>query len=188
MGDTLKFLRDIKYPKAKKGYNEYESTSSSNAKEKQNLEKAKSYLQAFYGPEAIVIEAGDCFLNYLGVDFIIKEKNGNTITVDLKVCDGDCYDYFVKIDAYKTSDNWKSSFPAMDNKINDKFLFINKNKVILVSRTEIEKIPLPPEEDTEFMKVDKYKTTKKAVINIEKCRKNILSEEKEFSTFGNFLK
>lgn len=154
-----------KYKKAHETYLKYKDINGTNNTEKQFIPEALQALEEIF-PNSTIIEIGDNILNYLGVDFIV-DYNGRQTFIDLKVCQH-CHDKEVVIDAYKhNNDKW---FPASDVKINDTFLFINADNIILVPA---EFIPVPPIEECWFYRRDLKRTTKKATIDLSGIRKRV---------------
>lgn len=155
-----------KYAKAHAAYLKHKDTNQTNNTEALFIDEAVKCLK---GQNNNVITVPDCLLNYLGIDFIV-ESGSFVTTYDLKVCQH-LNGTEVLIDAYK-HDNYGNWFCALDNKINDYFIFINADNIIIVPFKTIRN-KIPPMEECFFMKRDLYKTTKKAIVDLSDCRKLI---------------
>lgn len=162
---TVNELRE-KYNKAHEAYLKYKDTNGTNNVEAQFLPVIFMYKKQIFGDKDVMIMP-DCFLNYLGTDFVASDGT----TYDLKVCQH-CKGTEVLIDAYKHDENgnW---FCALDNKVNDYFIFVNYDNIVIVSTREIRKL-IPSIEDCFFLKRDLYRTTKKALVDVKCCRKLII--------------
>ena len=160
-------LKD-KYNKAHEAYLKYKDINKTNNTEALFIPEALKCLQSQF-PNDTIITTPDCFLNYIGIDFIVARENA-LFSYDLKVCQH-LHNTEVLIDAYKHDENgnW---FCALDNKANDYFMFINADNIIIIP-AKIIRNKIPQIEDCFFMKRDLYKTTKKAVIDVKDCRKLI---------------
>ena len=152
-----------KYNKAHSAYLQYKDTNGTNNVEAQFLPVLFMYKKQVFGDKDVIV-IPDSFLNYLGVDFVASDGT----TYDLKVCQY-CKGTEVLIDAYRHDDkgNW---FCALDNKINDFFIFVNNDNIIIVPTKEIIK-KIPSIKDCFFKKRNLYKKTKKAIIDVKDCRK-----------------
>ena len=154
-----------KYNKAHEAYLKYKDTNGTN-----NIEAA-------YLPE--IIEAlkrdfyivPDCLLNFLGCD-LIDLKSGQLY--DVKICQY-LHGTEVLIDCWKhdKKGNW---YKATDVKINDAFIFLNHDNIIIITTKYIEN-RIPPKEDCFYMKRDIYRTTLKAVIDVSDCRKLVIPRQ-----------
>ena len=162
---TLNELRE-KYEKAHSAYLRHKDTNGTNNVEAEFLPILFMYKKQIFGDKDVMI-IPDSFLNYLGCDFVTSDG----ITYDLKVCKY-CKGTEVLIDTYKHDEkgNW---FCALDNKINDFFIFVNNDNIIILPEFEIRK-KIPTIDKCFFMKRDIYKTTKKAIIDVNDCRKLII--------------
>ena len=160
---NLNELRE-KYNKAHSAYLQYKDTNGTNNVEAQFLPIILMYKKQIFGDKEIMFMP-DCFLNYLGCDIISSDGN----VYDLKVCQY-CKGTEVLIDAYSKPDNHKS----LDDKVNDMFIFINADNIIITNRCDIYKL-VPPIEDCFYMKRDLYKTKLKAVVDTKSIRKLIIA-------------
>lgn len=156
---TINELKD-KYEKAHKAYLQYKDINGTNNVEAQFLPVLFMYKKQVFGDKDVIM-IPDSFLNYLGVDFVSSDG----ITYDLKVCQY-CKGTEVLIDAYSKPNNHRS----IEDKINDFFIFINADNIIITPRKEIEKI-IPPIEKCFYMKRDVYKTKLKAIVDTKSIRK-----------------
>lgn len=156
---TINELKD-KYEKAHEAYLQYKDINKTNATEAQFLPVLFMYKKQVFGDKDVII-IPDSFLNYLGVDFVSSDGT----TYDLKVCQY-CKGTEVLIDAYSKPNNHRS----IEDKINDFFIFINADNIIITPRKEIEKI-IPPVEKCFYMKRDVYKTKLKAIVDTKSIRK-----------------
>lgn len=159
-----------KYTKAHEAYLKHKDTNGTNNIEAQFIPEALANLQKQF-PNGTIITVPDCFLNYAGADFIVSIGN-HLYTYDLKVCQH-LQGTEVMIDAYKhdKQGNW---YNALDDKLNDYFIFINADNLIIVPTNYIRK-RIPPKEQCFFLTRDLYKTTMKAVIDLTGCRKLVFS-------------
>lgn len=160
---TINELR-TKYEKAHCAYLKYKDTNGTNNVEAQFLPIILQYKDKIFGNKDIMLMP-DCFLNYLGCDIIASDG----VTYDLKVCQY-CKGTEVLIDAYSKPDNHVS----LDDKINDMFIFVNSDNIIITAKSEIRKL-IPPVDKCFHMKRDIYKTKLKAVIDTKSIRKLIIS-------------
>ena len=156
---TINELKD-KYEKAHEAYLQYKDTNGTNNVEAQFLPVLFMYKKQIFGDKDVII-IPDSFLNYLGVDFVASDGT----TYDLKVCQY-CKGTEVLIDAYSKPNNHRS----IEDKINDYFIFVNADNIIITPRKEIEKI-IPPVEKCFYMKRDVYKTKLKAIVDTKSIRK-----------------
>lgn len=163
---TINELKD-KYERAHSAYLQYKDTNGTNNVEAQFLPIILQYKSKIFGNKDIMFMP-DSFLNFIGGDIIASDGN----IYDVKICRY-CKDTEVLIDAYKHDEkgNW---FCALDNKINNFFIFVNCDNIIIVPDWEIRK-KIPTIDKCFFMKRDIYKTTKKAIIDVKDCRKLIIS-------------
>lgn len=155
-----KQLRD-RYCNAHEVFLQYRHTNQTNNIEAEFRPKAYEFLKKYFDE---VFETGPSFLDYVGVDFIVK-KGEETFTVDLKTCRHQEWFQFL-MDARRKDENgnWVH---ALDTKITDYFLFINKHFICLVDYNMLyERIQKLREDQLKFMQLDKYKTTKKAILTI----------------------
>lgn len=156
---TINELKD-KYEKAHEAYLQYKDINGTNNVEAQFLPVLFMYKKQVFGDKDVIM-IPDSFLNYLGVDFVASDGT----TYDLKVCQY-CKGTEVLIDAYSKPNNHRS----IEDKINDFFIFINADNIIITPRKEIEKI-IPPVEKCFYMKRDVYKTKLKAIVDTKSIRK-----------------
>ncbi len=158
-------LKD-KYNKAHEAYLKYKDTNQTNNIEAQFLPEVLEYLKETLNGYTIIV-VPDCFLNFLGCD-IIASKGERIILYDLKICQH-LYNTEVMIDGYKhdTKGNW---YNALDDKINDFFIFVNHDNIIVTTAKAIRN-RIPKEEDCFFLRRDLYHTTKKAIIDLSDARK-----------------
>jgi len=159
-----------KYKNAHEVYLKYKDTNQTNNIEAQYIDEVKSILQKQF-PSGIIITVPDCLLNFLGIDFIVSVGE-RLYTCDLKVC-RHLSGTEVMIDAYKHTKDGKW-YNALDDKLNDMFIFLNADSIIFIPTNYIRK-RIPPENDCFFLRRDLYHTTKKAVIDVKDCRKLIFS-------------
>lgn len=155
-----------KYKSAKAGYNKYCNVNTSNAREKEYKELAMNFLREHY---AKVEDTGNSFSNYLGEDFSCWDENGNKVAVDQKTC-VNCEKLQVLVDAWKKVDKYDKEYLvfALDTKVTEAFLFINKSVIALVDFDVVyKKTKEVPKSECFFMAADYYQTTKKAVITLE---------------------
>lgn len=146
-----------KYKNAHEAYLKYKDTNQTN-----NIEAAfiPEILKAMNRDLFVV---PDCLLNYLGAD-LVDLKTG--YTYDIKVCQH-LHGTEVMIDAYKKNEI------ALDSKINNAFVFLNADNIIIVPFKYVyDKIP--PREECFYLKRDLYHTTLKAVIDVKDCRKLVI--------------
>lgn len=152
-----------KYEKARGAYLKHRYTNKTNNIEAEYIETAQKFLEKYYD---IVLSTPDGFLNYVGSDFIAL-KDGVAYVIDLKVCQF-YYDFDVLVDAKKKDENCEW-IDALDMKINDLFLFINHDHILLVDKDIIQKkLADVKDDDLFFMHRDIYHTTKKAVLRLKK--------------------
>ena len=166
---NLKNLCD-KYKKAHEAYLKYRDTNHTNNIEQEFMPEIIECIKTNF-PKSEVMVMGDNILNYLGCDVII---DSGKILADIKVCQY-CEGLDVVIDAYKHDENGKW-FPATDVKLNDWFIFLNKDNIIFVPTKYIE---IPPIEQCWFYKRDIYKTTMKANIDLSNVRKRVYPRKKD---------
>lgn len=159
-----------KYKIAHEAYLKYKDTNQTNNIEAQYIDEVKSILQKQF-PNGNIITVPDCLLNYLGIDFIVSIGE-RLYTYDLKVAQH-LSGTEVMIDAYKHTKDGKW-YNALDDKLNDMFIFLNADNIIFIPTNYIRK-RIPPENDCFFLRRDLYHTTKKAVIDVKDCRKLIFS-------------
>ena len=159
---TINELRE-KYEKAHSAYLRHKDTNGTNNVEAEFLPILFMYKKQIFGDKDVMI-IPDSFLNYLGADFVTSDG----VTYDLKVCKY-CKGTEVLVDAYSKPDNHFS----VDDKINDFFIFINYDNVIITSKDEIRKL-VPPVEECFYMKRDSYKTKLKAIVDTKSVRKLII--------------
>ena len=159
---TINELRE-KYEKAHSAYLRHKDTNGTNNVEAEFLPILFMYKKQIFGDKDVMI-IPDSFLNYLGSDFVTSDG----VTYDLKVCKY-CKGTEVLIDAYSKPDNHLS----VDDKINDFFIFINSDNIIITSKDEIRKL-VPPVEECFYMKRDLYKTKLKAIVDTKSIRKLII--------------
>lgn len=157
-----------RYRKAHEGYLKYKDTNKTNNTEAEFLPEILKHTELFQNHSVFVVP--DSFLNYVGTDLIDLEKGA---TYDVKICQH-CRNLEVLIDAYKKDEkgNWIN---ALDLKINDFFIFLNADNIILVPYNEVLKRIPTNLEGTFFMKRDLYKTTRKAVVDLSTARKITIS-------------
>ena len=160
---TVNELRD-KYGKAHEAYLKYKDINGTNNVEAQFLPVIFMYKNQIFGDKDVMIMP-DCFLNYLGADIVASDG----VVYDLKVCQY-CKGTEVLIDAYSKPNNHKS----LDDKINDFFIFVNADNIIIASRSDIYKL-VPPVEECFYMKRDLYKTKLKAIVDTKSIRKLIIA-------------
>ena len=159
---TINELRE-KYEKAHTAYLRHKDTNGTNNVEAEFLPILFMYKKQIFGDKDVMI-IPDSFLNYLGCDFVTSDG----VTYDLKVCKY-CKGTEVLIDAYSKPGNHLS----VDDKINDFFIFINYDNIIITSKEEIRKL-VPPVEECFYMKRDLYKTKLKAIVDTKSVRKLII--------------
>ena len=152
-----------KYERAHSAYLKYKDTNKTNATEAQFLPIILLHKKEIFGDKDIMF-IPDCFLNYLGADIIASDGT----SYDLKVCQY-CRGTEVLIDCYSKPNNHKTT----EDKINDFYIFINHDNIIIVRREDIEKL-IPPPEECFYMKRDLYKTKLKAVVDTKSIRKLII--------------
>lgn len=159
-----------KYKYAHEAYLKHKDTNCTNNIEAQFIPETLENLKKQF-PNGTIITVPDSFLNYVGADFIVQNMD-HLYIYDLKVCQH-LHGTEVMIDAYKhdKQGNW---YNALDDKLNDYFIFINADNLIIVPTNYIRK-RIPPKEECFFLKRDLYKTTMKAVIDLTGCRKLIFS-------------
>ena len=159
---TINELKE-KYNKAHSAYLQYKDINGTNNVEAQLLPIILQHKDEIFGNKDIMF-IPDCFLNYLGADIISSDG----AVYDVKVCQY-CKETEVLIDAYSKPNNHKS----LDDKINDFFIFINADNIIITSRDDIYKL-VPSVEECFYMKRDLYKTKLKAVVDTKSIRKLII--------------
>jgi len=159
---TINELKD-KYEKAHSAYLQYKDTNKTNNTEAAFLPILFMYKKQIWGDKDVMI-IPDSFLNYLGVDFVASDGT----SYDLKVCQY-CRGTEVLIDCYSKPNNHKTT----EDKINDFYIFINHDNIIIVRREDIEKL-IPPVEECFHMKRDLYKTKLKAIVDTKSIRKLII--------------
>ena len=159
---TINELRE-KYEKAHSAYLRYKDINKTNATEAQFLPIILQYKKQIFGEKDIMF-IPDCFMNYLGADIITSDGS----VIDIKVCQY-CRGTEVLIDAYSKPNNHKTT----EDKINDFYIFINHDNIIIVRREDIEKL-IPPIEKCFYMRRDLYKTKLKAIVDTEYIRKLII--------------
>ena len=159
---TINELRE-KYNKAHSAYLKYKDTNKTNVTEAQFLPIILQYKKQIFGEKDIMFMP-DCFMNYLGADIITSDGS----VIDIKVCQY-CRGTEVLIDAYSKPNNHKTT----EDKINDFYIFINHDNIIIVRREDIEKL-IPPIEKCFYMKRDLYKTKLKAIVDTKSIRKLII--------------
>lgn len=167
-----KQLRD-RYCNAHAIYLQYRDTNQTNNIESEFLPQAREFLKKYFD---MVVDVGPGFLNYSGVDFIVN-KGEETFTVDLKVCQH-LEQFYCLVDARKKDENlnWVN---ALDTKISDYFLFINKHFIFLVHYSILyEKIEKLRDDQLFFMKRDLRQTTKKARVFINPDETTYIEEIK----------
>lgn len=161
----LNDLRE-KYNKAHEAYLQYKDTNGTNNVEAQFLPEVLSFLQE-YKPDSKFIINDDNFLNYIGGDLLEVTVDGKVKIWDIKICQH-FENFEVLCDGWKHSDN--IFYRATDVKLNDYFLFVNKDYFIVLPFRTIED-NIPPKEDCFYMKRDLYKTTLKFVLDAKYHRK-----------------
>lgn len=163
--NSINDLKD-KYAKAHEAYLKYKDTNKTNNIEAQFLPEVLAYLKETLNGYVIIV-LPDCFLNFLGID-IIASKGERIMLYDLKVCQY-LHNNEVMIDAYKhdKQGNW---YNALDDKLNDFFIFVNHDNIIVTTAKAIRN-RIPKEDDCFFLRRDLYHTTKKAVIDLSGARK-----------------
>ncbi len=159
---TINELRE-KYNKAHSAYLQYKDTNGTNNVEAQFLPIILQHKDKIFGNKDIMFMP-DSFLNYLGADIISSDG----VVYDVKVCQY-CKGTYVLIDAYSKPNNHKS----LDDKINDFFIFVNADNIIIASRDDIYRL-VPPVEECFYMKRDLYKTKLKAIVDTKSIRKLII--------------
>ena len=159
---TINELRE-KYENAHSAYLRHKDTNGTNNVEAEFLPILFMYKKQIFGDKDVMIMP-DSFLNYLGCDFVTSDG----VSYDLKVCKY-CKGTEVLIDAYSKPDNHLS----VDDKINDFFIFINYDNIIITRKEEIRKL-VPPVEKCFYMKRDLYKTKLKAIVDTKSIRKLII--------------
>lgn len=155
-----------KYKAAKAGYNKYAGINTSNAREREYAELSENFLKEHF---AEVKKTGNSWSNYLGIDWLCWDGNGNVTTVDQKTC-VNCEKLQVLVDAWKKVDKYDKEYLvfALDTKVNEAFLFINKSVIALVDFDVVyKKTKEVPKSECFFMAADYYQTTLKAVITLE---------------------
>lgn len=159
---TINELKE-KYNKAHSAYLQYKDTNKTNNTEAQFLPIILLHKDEIFGNKEIMFMP-DCFMNYLGADIISSDG----AVFDVKVCQY-CRGTEVLIDCYSKPNNHKTT----DDKINDFYIFINHDNIIIVRREDIEKL-IPPVEKCFYLKRDLYKTKLKAVVDTKSIRKLII--------------
>lgn len=163
--NSINDLKD-KYAKAHEAYLKYKDTNKTNNIEAKFMPEVLAYLnESLKG--YVIIMIPDCLLNFLGLD-IIAVRNERIITYDVKICQH-LHNNEVMIDAYK-HDKYGNWYCALDDKINDFFIFVNADNIIITTAKAIRN-RLPKEEDCFFLTRDIYHTTKKAIIDLSGARK-----------------
>lgn len=162
-----------KYKIAHEAYLKYKDTNGTNVVETQLLPEVLAFLQE-YRPYSKFIVNDDNFLNYLGVDIFEITVDGKVKTWDIKICQH-FENFKVLCDGWKHSDN--IYYKATDVKINDYFLFVNKDYFIMLPFRTIEN-NIPPKEGCFYMKRDLYKTTLKFVLDTKYYRKYYMERKK----------
>lgn len=162
---TINELKE-KYEKAHQAYLQYKDTNVTNNVEAQYMPEVLVWLKKIR-PTSTFILNNDNFLNYLGVDIIEISITGDVQTIDVKICQY-CEKDDVLCDGWKHSDN--IYYKATDVKVNDYFLFVNKDNYIIVPFKEVEK-NIPKKEDCFYMKRDLCKTTLKYIFDTKHCRR-----------------
>lgn len=163
-----------KYQKAHDTYLKYQHTNKTNDIEASNMPLILSWLSEL-SPSWNFIETPDCLLNYIGIDIIGTYKD-KLSTYDVKICNGDgrgnrLTGNNVLVDVLKKDNkgNWHYAF---EDKINDLFIFKNADYLFLVNaETIMKKISSLDESELFFMPRDLKQTTKKAIIQLDNCRK-----------------
>jgi len=158
-------LKD-KYNKAHEAYLKYKDTNKTNNTEALFIPEALAFLQE-YKPNSKFIVNDDNFLNYLGGDILEVTVDGKIKIWDIKICQH-FENFEVLCDGWKHSDN--IYYKATDVKINDYFLFMNKDYFIVLPFRTVEN-NIPPKEGCFYMKRDLYKTTMKFVLDTKYYRK-----------------
>lgn len=162
---NIKELKD-KYYKAHEVYLKYKDTNQTNNIEAQYMPEVVAFLQE-YKPNSKFIVNDDNFLNFIGTDIIEVTPDGKVKLWDIKVC-RHLENFEVLCDGWRHNDN--IYYKATDVKINDYFLFINKDYFIVLPFRTIEN-NIPPKEECFYMKRDLYKTTLKFVFDSKYYRK-----------------
>ena len=158
-----------KYNKAHSAYLQHKDTNKTNATEAAFLPIVLQYKKDIFGNRDIMFMP-DCLLNYLGADIIASDGT----VYDIKVCQH-LHNTEVLIDAYSKSQFSKPFLlhKSTEDKLNDFYIFVNYDNIIIVSKDDIEKL-IPPPEECFYMKRDLYKTKLKAIVDVKKCRKKII--------------
>ena len=162
---TIPQLKE-KYKYAHEAYMKHKDTNRTNNVEAQYLPEVLAFLQE-YKPNSKFIVNDDNFLNYCGCDIFEITSDGKVKTWDIKICQH-CKDFEVLCDGWKHTDN--IYYKATDVKLNDYFLFVNKDYYIVLPFRTIE-YNIPPKEACFFMHRDLYKTTAKFVFDTKYYRK-----------------
>ena len=162
---TLNELKD-KYNKAHEAYLKYKDNNRTNSIEASYLPEVVAFLQE-YRPDSKFIINDDNFLNYLGADVLEVTVDGKVKIWDIKICQY-LENFEVLCDGWKHTDN--IYYKATDVKLNDYFLFVNKDYFIVLPFRTIEN-NIPPKESCFYMKRDLYKTTLKFVFDTKYYRK-----------------
>ena len=162
---TLKELKE-KYNYAHEAYLKHKDTNGTNNVEAQYLPEVIAFLQE-YKPNSKFIINNDNFLNYCGGDIIEVTSDGKIFLWDIKICQF-LENFEVLCDGWKHNDN--IYYKATDVKLNDYFLFVNKDYFIVLPFRVIEN-NIPPKESCFYMKRDLYKTTLKFTFDTKYYRK-----------------
>lgn len=163
--NSINDLKD-KYAKAHEAYLKYKDTNKTNNIEAQFMPEVLAYLnESLKG--YVIIMIPDCLLNFLGLD-IIAVRNERIITYDVKICQH-LHNNEVMVDGWKhdKQGNW---YNALDDKLNDFFIFVNNDNIIVTTAKAVRN-RIPPESECFFLRRDLYHTTKKAVIDLSGARK-----------------
>lgn len=164
----------LKYKKAHDVFLKYQHTNKTNDIEAANMPIIIGWLKEL-SPSWSFLVIPDCVLNYIGID-IIGTYNNRLVTYDVKICNGDgrgnrLTGNNVLVDVMKKDSNGSWHY-AFEDKCNDMFIFKNAENIFIVSaelvRNKIRKIA---EDELFFMPRDLKKTTKKAIISLDNCRK-----------------
>ena len=150
-----------RYENAHAVYLQYRDINQTNNTESEFLPEAREFLKKYFDETFTV---GQGFLNFVGADFVVN-KGEDTFTVDLKTCQH-LDQFYCLVDARRKDEdgNWTN---ALDCKITDYFLFINKYYIFLVHYSILyEKIEKLRDDQMFFMTRDLRQTTKKAKVFI----------------------
>ena len=162
---TINELRE-KYEKAHSAYLRHKDTNGTNNVEAEFLPEVLDFLQE-YKPNSKFIVNDDNFLNYCGCDLIEVTSDKKVKLWDIKICQH-FENFEVLCDGWKHSDN--IYYKATDVKLNDYFLFVNKDYFIVLPFRTVEE-NIPPKERCFYLKRDLYKTTSKFVLDTRYYRK-----------------